>query len=144
MDLAKRKTLDAAKSCLVLLLVVTLSLTRPGSARQLRDVSSALNMQCPPCDKMHCTPKNPKKLNCKGGITHGVCNCCPKCARVEGQSCGGYREYLGKCDRGLYCQVGALPYGQELEGVCMPGWWRSYFLARRCEKRTLRIIAAMC
>ena len=33
----------------------------------------------------------------------GVCGCCPKCARLEGETCGGDHAYNGKCDRGLYC-----------------------------------------
>ena len=61
-------------------------------------------MKCPPCDKIHCNPRKASKLTCKGGVTTGVCGCCPVCARVEGERCGGYFNYLGKCDRGLYCE----------------------------------------
>ncbi|XP_067127537.1 uncharacterized protein [Centruroides vittatus] len=60
-------------------------------------------LHCPPCRKLHCWPKL-HRLKCKGGITLGVCNCCPVCAKVAGESCGGQWNYLGKCDRSLYCQ----------------------------------------
>ncbi|KAH3836972.1 uncharacterized protein LOC127880299 [Dreissena polymorpha] len=61
-------------------------------------------MTCPTCDKIHCVPKTASKLDCKGGVTTGVCDCCPTCARVEGERCGGVYNYLGKCDKGLYCE----------------------------------------
>ncbi|XP_052791401.1 uncharacterized protein LOC128225570 [Mya arenaria] len=61
-------------------------------------------MTCPPCDKIHCSPKSAAKLDCQGGVTTGVCDCCPACARVSGERCGGYYYYLGKCDKGLYCE----------------------------------------
>ncbi|XP_012935657.1 insulin-like growth factor-binding protein 2 isoform X2 [Aplysia californica] len=62
-----------------------------------------LGFKCPPCNKIHCSPRRASKLQCKGGITTGVCGCCPACAKVEGESCGGDYAYRGKCDRGLYC-----------------------------------------
>ncbi|KAL5004174.1 hypothetical protein ScPMuIL_017630 [Solemya velum] len=55
---------------------------------------------CPPCEKIHCTTR---KLKCKGGLSTQVCGCCPACAKVEGERCGGYKDYQGKCDRGLKC-----------------------------------------
>lgn len=82
-------------------------------------------MICPPCDRIHCSPKNPSKLVCAGGITTGICDCCPACARIEGEKCGGYYHYLGKCDTGLYCEPlskqtksKALHQSLEPEGVC--------------------------
>ncbi|CAH1796485.1 unnamed protein product [Owenia fusiformis] len=66
--------------------------------------SDGNDMQCPSCEKIHCTPRRPSKLRCKGGITRGICNCCPVCAKVEGETCGGEWNYLGKCDRGLQCE----------------------------------------
>ncbi|ELU06981.1 hypothetical protein CAPTEDRAFT_176487 [Capitella teleta] len=65
--------------------------------------SSSLELQCPPCSEIHCMPKKAKRLKCNGGVTKGICNCCPVCAKVEGEACGGQYEYLGKCDRGLEC-----------------------------------------
>ena len=69
-----------------------------------KEVSSSIELQCPSCEKIHCTPRRASKLKCQGGITKGICNCCPVCAKVEGEECGGEWDYLGKCDRGLYCK----------------------------------------
>ena len=69
-----------------------------------KDVSSSLELQCPSCEKIHCTPRRASRLRCKGGITRGICNCCPVCAKTESEDCGGDHDYLGKCDRGLYCR----------------------------------------
>lgn len=86
-----------------------------------------VGMNCPPCEKIHCTPKSASKLECRGGITTGVCGCCPVCARVEDERCGGYYNYLGKCDAGLYCEPGVkrkkhrrrvVSQRKEPEGVC--------------------------
>ncbi|XP_067127536.1 uncharacterized protein [Centruroides vittatus] len=88
-------------------------------------------LHCPPCRKLHCWPKL-HRLKCKGGITLGVCNCCPVCAKVAGESCGGQWNYLGKCDRSLYCQPQkATLYSYVVEdtkkvfsigrGICKPG-----------------------
>ncbi|XP_030282290.1 cysteine-rich motor neuron 1 protein [Sparus aurata] len=60
-------------------------------------------LHCPPCEQIHCSSRRALKLQCKGGVTTGVCGCCPVCARVEGESCGGTWDYLGKCDEGLVC-----------------------------------------
>ncbi|XP_067664624.1 insulin-like growth factor-binding protein 7 [Haliotis asinina] len=67
-------------------------------------VSVCDGMQCPTCDKIHCSPRKASRLKCKGGITTGICNCCPACAKLEGQKCGGDYNYLGKCDKGFYCK----------------------------------------
>jgi hypothetical protein len=68
-------------------------------------VGKAVDMQCPPCEQIHCTPRRPNRLKCRGGVALGICNCCPVCAKVEGEMCGGAWDYLGKCDRGLVCHV---------------------------------------
>ncbi|XP_074533110.1 insulin-like growth factor-binding protein 4 [Halichoeres trimaculatus] len=60
-------------------------------------------LHCPPCERIHCSSRRALKLQCKGGITTGVCGCCPVCARAEGETCGGTWDYLGKCDEGLVC-----------------------------------------
>ena len=86
-----------------------------------------LGMKCPPCAKIHCQPRSAAKLDCRGGTTTGVCGCCPVCARVEGEKCGGYYNYLGKCDSGLYCEPllkskkGKKRKNKEPEGVCKKG-----------------------
>ena len=84
-------------------------------------------MQCPPCEKIHCNPRKAAKLECRGGVTTGVCGCCPVCARIEGERCGGYYNYLGKCDSGLYCEP-VLKHSRrksrkqkDLEGICKRG-----------------------
>ncbi|KAM8891201.1 uncharacterized protein AB9W97_011852 isoform 1-T1 [Spinachia spinachia] len=60
-------------------------------------------LHCPPCERIHCSARRALKLQCAGGVTTGVCGCCPVCARAEGESCGGTWDYLGKCDEGLVC-----------------------------------------
>ncbi|ESP05166.1 hypothetical protein LOTGIDRAFT_102422 [Lottia gigantea] len=59
-------------------------------------------LRCPPCEKLHCSRLS--KSSCKGGITTSICGCCAICAKVKGERCGGEYQYLGKCDKGLYCQ----------------------------------------
>ncbi|KAI2648233.1 Venom protein 302 [Labeo rohita] len=60
-------------------------------------------LHCPPCERIHCSPRRALKLQCQGGITTGICGCCPACAKLAGESCGGTWDYLGKCDEGLIC-----------------------------------------
>ncbi|XP_073687980.1 cysteine-rich motor neuron 1 protein [Garra rufa] len=60
-------------------------------------------LHCPPCERIHCSPRRALKLQCQGGITTGICGCCPACAKLAGESCGGTWDYLGKCDEGLVC-----------------------------------------
>ena len=48
------------------------------------------------------------------GTTLGICNCCPKCAKVEGESCGGQHDYLGRCDAGTRCVSKAAIFAQRL------------------------------
>ncbi|XP_050401996.1 serine protease HTRA1B [Patella vulgata] len=74
-------------------------------------------LRCPPCEKLHCMPNTLSIQTCKGGVTTSICGCCPVCAKVKGERCGGEYEYLGKCDQGLYCQ----PLKQESNSVVFPG-----------------------
>ncbi|KAL0154844.1 hypothetical protein M9458_049107, partial [Cirrhinus mrigala] len=60
-------------------------------------------LHCPPCERIHCSPRRALKLQCQGGITTGICGCCPACAKLAGETCGGTWDYLGKCDEGLVC-----------------------------------------
>lgn len=84
-------------------------------------------MTCPPCERIHCSPKSASKLDCKGGVTTGVCGCCPQCAKIEGEKCGGFYNSLGKCDKGLYCEMNVKTKrkrhqgGREPEGLCKLG-----------------------
>ncbi|TWW76032.1 Venom protein 302 [Takifugu flavidus] len=83
----------------------------PGAARRLQA------LHCPPCEQVHCSSRRALKLLCKGGVTTGVCGCCPVCARAEGETCGGTWDYLGKCDQGLVC----VSQGSDHEGICQTG-----------------------
>ncbi|KAM3609176.1 uncharacterized protein V6R79_010700 [Siganus canaliculatus] len=60
-------------------------------------------LHCPPCEQIHCSSRRALNLQCGGGVTTGVCGCCPVCAKTEGERCGGKWDYLGKCDEGLVC-----------------------------------------
>ncbi|KAJ8002567.1 hypothetical protein DPEC_G00160250 [Dallia pectoralis] len=80
-------------------------------------------LHCPPCERIHCTPRRALRLQCRGGVTTGICGCCPTCARSEGEGCGGAWDYLGKCDQGLVCvyQESVPPAEgkpEERKGIC--------------------------
>ena len=75
--------------------------TQPSSSSSSSTILQALH--CPPCERIHCSPQRTLKLTCTGGITPGVCGCCPTCAKLAGESCGGSWDYLGRCDEGLVC-----------------------------------------
>nr|XP_019934394.1 PREDICTED: cysteine-rich motor neuron 1 protein-like [Paralichthys olivaceus] len=78
-------------------------------------------LHCPPCERIHCSTRRALRLQCKGGITTGVCGCCPVCARTEGETCGGTWDYLGKCDEGLLCvnqDAAADKAEKERRGIC--------------------------
>ncbi|KAM9854798.1 uncharacterized protein ACBR49_003335 [Aulostomus maculatus] len=81
-------------------------------------------LHCPPCEQVHCPTRRTLKLQCKGGITTGVCGCCPVCARTDGETCGGTWDYLGTCDEGLVCvyqDAAADNPTSERRGVCRTG-----------------------
>lgn len=81
-------------------------------------------LHCPACERVHCSPRRALKLRCRGGITTGICGCCPTCAKLEGESCGGTWDYLGKCDEGLVCIYKEGADGkaeEERKGTCKPG-----------------------
>ncbi|KAG7523441.1 cysteine-rich motor neuron 1 protein-like [Solea senegalensis] len=78
-------------------------------------------LHCPPCERIHCSTRRALKLQCRGGVTTGVCGCCPVCARTEGETCGGTWDYLGKCDEGLLCvyqDAAEDNQEQERKGTC--------------------------
>jgi hypothetical protein len=66
-----------------------------GESASTVDSSAAVDLKCPPCDRIHCWPRRASRLRCPGGIVRGICDCCPVCARLEGQTCGGQWNYLG-------------------------------------------------
>ncbi|XP_041853426.1 IGFBP domain-containing protein [Melanotaenia boesemani] len=91
--------------------------TSTGETQQLQA------LHCPPCERIHCSSRRTLKLQCKGGVTTGVCGCCPVCARTEGETCGGTWDYLGKCDEGLVCvyqESAADQPDAERKGICKP------------------------
>ena len=98
--------------------------TSAGAAQQLQA------LHCPPCERIHCSTRRALKLQCKGGVTTGVCGCCPVCARAQGETCGGTWDYLGKCDEGLVCvyQESADKAEAERTGICEAGEIRLYNL----------------
>lgn len=99
----------------------------PGAARRLQA------LHCPPCEQIHCSTRRALKLQCKGGVTMGVCGCCPVCARAEGETCGGRWDYLGKCDEGLACVYqGSDKTSSDQEGICKTGKITVYDLIREC------------
>lgn len=84
-------------------MVVFTSLIPPGIIMTV--VTVGWGLQCPPCERIHCSPREASQLTCPGGVTTGICGCCPTCAKVVGERCGGDFNYLGKCDKDLYCQI---------------------------------------
>jgi len=104
---ASKSTWSRFLPCLALLVLVLPVQSRSSSPQVTRGVSDALGLQCPPCERVHCSPRRPSRLRCRGGLARGVCNCCPVCAKLEGDPCGGQWNYLGKCDAGLYCETGS-------------------------------------
>ncbi|XP_060891628.1 IGFBP domain-containing protein [Labrus mixtus] len=86
-----------------------------------RETQQLQALHCPPCERIHCSSRRALKLQCKGGVTTGVCGCCPVCARAEGEACGGTWDYLGKCDEGLVCfyqDSAADKADTERKGIC--------------------------
>jgi hypothetical protein len=73
---------------------------------------------CGVCEDDKC-PEAPN--DCPGGITKDLCGCCPACARVVNQTCGGQFGALGTCDIGLTCVISPAN-GQSITGqagVCL-------------------------
>ena len=63
---------------------------------------------CRFCDRTDCGAP----LKCKGSIGYDACGCCPQCAQLEGQKCGGDWGELGFCDPGLRCVHGICSSGE--------------------------------
>ncbi|KAJ7380998.1 Insulin-like growth factor binding protein [Desmophyllum pertusum] len=70
---------------------------------------------CKPCAIDDC--KN--ETNCLLGSTMDLCNCCTKCFRVNGQTCGGISYIVGRCAKGLKCSLVGATYKNPV-GHCMP------------------------
>jgi len=74
----------------------------------LFDFRSAEAIVCTGCtaeDRRDC----PSVDDCRGGRTSDPCDCCPECARVEGETCGGRYRAEGLCDEGLVCVITPVP-----------------------------------
>lgn len=107
------------KLALLIALTISIELIEAGSGKRKknRDESRKTeskaqemdSMICPPCDRLFCTVKKESRLKCNGGgTTTDICGCCPVCAKHEKEPCGGEWNYLGKCDRGLYCRAATI------------------------------------
>lgn len=90
-------------------------------------LQNSVEIQCPPCEKVHCSPRRPRHLRCRGGLVRGVCGCCPVCAKQLDETCGGHWNYLGTCDKGLICQAAELSHdlpteaGNDKNDLSTPG-----------------------
>ena len=71
-------------------------------------VSVVSPLTCSFCDRTDCGAP----LKCKGSVGYDVCGCCPQCAKLEGQKCGGDWGELGFCDTGLRCVLGICSSGE--------------------------------
>jgi len=76
----------------------------------------ALSCNLSGCSEVACAA--PK---CKGGLQRKPCSCCDTCASLEGESCGGRWNRLGRCDVGLTCYTKETNYNYgryHADGVC--------------------------
>ncbi|XP_039264504.2 ryncolin-1-like [Styela clava] len=72
---------------------------------------SANTLSCVPCEELMVNDKGETievkrkcpKLNCPGSETAGLCNCCNRCAKQEGETCGGDFNMEGDCEPYLRC-----------------------------------------
>ena len=103
-------------------------------AADVKPISQSLELQCPPCNKLHCSPRNVRRLRCKGGVTRGVCNCCPVCAKLEGEPCGGQWNFLGKCDRGLKCMPTVSPSNDVVELLTVGQRKKNWIPQGKCRR----------
>ena len=74
---------------------------------------------CPPCNEEQCPLPSPK---CHELVKEaGVCGCCMKCAKTEGERCG---VNLPRCMTGLKCLppggMEAWPAFLNDKGICLP------------------------
>ncbi|XP_029202914.2 uncharacterized protein LOC114967092 [Acropora millepora] len=69
---------------------------------------------CKPCSIDDC--KN--ETNCLLGSSVDVCNCCTKCFRVSGQTCGGIGYVVGRCGAGLRCNLAQASFNNPI-GYCV-------------------------
>ena len=75
------------------------------------------------CSRYGCRKAKDVRDNCPGGTVYGVCGCCLRCAKLEGEECGDYKNMKGICDVGLYCHIKKRSLYKFASGIC-----RSKFL----------------
>ncbi|CAK9301065.1 unnamed protein product [Gordionus sp. m RMFG-2023] len=61
---------------------------------------------------------------CKGDVIKDACGCCPACAKVKGEVCGGPSFTSGRCSKGLICQFKSYQEPIQSDGVCVAGFPR--------------------
>lgn len=64
-------------------------------------ITSGGILGCKPCAIDDCQ----NETNCLLGSIMDLCNCCTKCLRVDGQTCGGIGYIIGRCAKGLKCSL---------------------------------------
>ncbi|XP_019636635.1 PREDICTED: venom protein 302-like [Branchiostoma belcheri] len=87
-------------------------------------IGSALSLTCLPCGMLTCV----EPQGCLQGTVSDVCGCCRRCAKVEGETCGGLWNMDGRCAVGLFCGGWEIHDGEEqvvpimfgMTGVCFP------------------------
>ncbi|XP_068724611.1 uncharacterized protein [Montipora capricornis] len=70
---------------------------------------------CKPCSIDDCKTET----NCLLGSTMDACNCCTKCFRLNGQTCGGIGYVVGRCGAGLRCNLAYATFKNPV-GYCVP------------------------
>ena len=89
---------------------------------------------CAKCSKVKC----PTLKQCKGGTVLDFCRCCHKCAKVEGETCGGYWNGEGRCDSGLRCVIRDWRPEARRVGTCKPGkvnYIKMHFISQNLSAR---------
>ena len=80
------------------------------------------------CSRYGCRKAKDVRDNCPGGTVYGVCGCCLRCAKLEGEECGDYKNMKGICDVGLYCHVKKRSLYKFASGICRSKFvWLNFF-----------------
>ncbi|XP_078363783.1 uncharacterized protein LOC144648001 [Oculina patagonica] len=96
----EKKKISSALTWGHILIVVACVLTCEGV------ITNGGVLGCKPCAIDDC--KN--ETNCLLGSIIDICNCCTKCLRVNGQTCGGIGYVVGRCAKGLKCSLAGATY----------------------------------
>ncbi|XP_078589548.1 cysteine-rich motor neuron 1 protein-like isoform X1 [Branchiostoma floridae x Branchiostoma japonicum] len=95
----------------VLVLFALWSAGWPGLPRGV-PLPGARAHSCLPCEPEECAVP----VDCPGGTTMDVCDCCKVCARRVNETCGGLYGIQGTCDRGLRCVIPSPKHGEHITG----------------------------